>query len=62
MRDTRKFGRLGFYRKGETGRILGAGDVGELFDQFGPEPLATSMQADESLWRARLHPLRSAAA
>ena len=93
MRDTRKFGRLGFYRKGETGRILGAGDVGELFDQFGPEPLAAdftapdfrrrlgnrkgrlktllmdqafvagvgNIYADESLWRARLHPLRSAA-
>jgi formamidopyrimidine-DNA glycosylase len=93
MRDTRKFGRLGFYRKGETGRILGAGDVGELFDQFGPEPLADdftapdfrrrlakrkgrlktllmdqgfvagvgNIYADEALWRAQLHPLRSAA-
>jgi formamidopyrimidine-DNA glycosylase len=93
MRDTRKFGRLGFYRKGESGRILGAGDVGELFDQFGPEPLAEdfsapdfrrrlakrkgrlktllmdqaflagvgNIYADEALWRARLHPLRSAA-
>jgi formamidopyrimidine-DNA glycosylase len=93
MRDTRKFGRLGFYRKGDTGRILGAGDVGELFDQFGPEPLADdfsapdfrrrlakrkgrlktllmdqafvagvgNIYADEALWRARLHPLRSAA-
>ena len=93
LRDTRKFGRLGFYRKGETGAILGAGDVGELFDQFGPEPLAAdftapdfrrrlnkrkgrlktllmdqaflagigNIYADEALWRAQLHPLRSAA-
>jgi formamidopyrimidine-DNA glycosylase len=92
LRDTRKFGRLGFYRKGESGAILGAGDVGELFDQFGPEPLAADFRptdfrkrlakrkgrlktllmdqaflagvgniyADEALWRAQLHPLRSA--
>jgi formamidopyrimidine-DNA glycosylase len=93
LHDTRKFGRLGFYRRGETGAILGAGDVGELFDQFGPEPLdpdfrapdfarrlarrkarlktllmdqafvagVGNIYADEALWRARLHPLRSAA-
>jgi formamidopyrimidine-DNA glycosylase len=93
LHDTRKFGRLGFYRKGESGRILGAGDVGELYDQFGPEPLADDFRpidfqrrlqkrkgrlktlvmdqsfvagvgniyADEALWRAKLHPLRSAA-
>jgi formamidopyrimidine-DNA glycosylase len=93
LRDTRKFGRLGLYRRGETGAILGAGDVGELFDQFGPEPLDAAFSApdfrrrlnarrgrlktllmnqaflagigniyaDEALWRAQLHPLRSAA-
>jgi len=93
LRDTRKFGRLGFYRRGETGAIMGAGDVGQLFDQFGPEPLdpeftapkfrrrlnarrgrlktllmdqafvagVGNIYADEALWRAQLHPLRSAA-
>jgi formamidopyrimidine-DNA glycosylase len=93
LRDTRKFGRLGFYRRGDTGAILGAGEVGELFDQFGPEPLdpaftaptfrrrlnarrgrlktllmdqafvagVGNIYADEALWRAQLHPLRSAA-
>ncbi|MBA2253921.1 MAG: bifunctional DNA-formamidopyrimidine glycosylase/DNA-(apurinic or apyrimidinic site) lyase [Chloroflexi bacterium] len=93
IRDVRKFGRLGLYRRGEEGLILGADDIGELYDQFGPEPLAEdftvrrfralirtrrgrlkpllmdqaflagigNIYADEALWRARLHPLRSAA-
>ncbi len=93
MRDTRKFGRVGLYRRDEAGSVLGAGDVGSLFDAFGPEPLddafslgdfrrrlrarrarlktllmdqgflagVGNIYADEALWRARLHPLRSAA-
>ncbi len=93
IRDVRKFGRLGLYRRGEEGMILGAEDVGALYDQFGPEPLDPAftirefrtlirgrkrrlkpllmdqaflagignIYADEALWRARLHPLRSAA-
>ena len=92
IRDVRKFGRLGLYRRGEEGMILGADDVGQLYDQFGPEPLADdftlrafrklirsrrgrlkpllmdqaflagvgNIYADEALWRAKLHPLRSA--
>jgi formamidopyrimidine-DNA glycosylase len=92
-RDVRKFGRLGLYRQHEQGAILGADDVGELFGDFGPEPLDESftlrafrerlrkrrgrlkttitdqgflagvgnIYADEALWRARLHPLRSVA-
>ncbi len=94
LRDTRKFGRVGLYRRDEAGLVLGAGDAGSLFAAFGPEPLddAFSLRdfrrrlrsrrarlktllmdqgflagigniyADEALWRARLHPLRSAAA
>ncbi|MDP8904722.1 MAG: bifunctional DNA-formamidopyrimidine glycosylase/DNA-(apurinic or apyrimidinic site) lyase [Chloroflexota bacterium] len=93
LRDTRKFGRLGLYRRSETGTILGAEEGRELFGKFGPEPLEASFSAaefrrrltarrgrlktllmdqsflagvgniyaDEALWRARLHPLRSAA-
>jgi formamidopyrimidine-DNA glycosylase len=93
LRDTRKFGRVGLYRRDEAGEVLGAGDVGRLFDAFGPEPLddaftladfrrrlrarrarlkpllmdqaflagVGNIYADEALWRARLHPLRSAA-
>jgi formamidopyrimidine-DNA glycosylase len=92
-RDVRKFGRLGLYRQHEQGSILGAGDVGELFEDYGPEPLDESftirafrerlrkrrgrlkttitdqsflagvgnIYADEALWRAKLHPLRSVA-
>jgi formamidopyrimidine-DNA glycosylase len=92
-RDVRKFGRLGLYRQPEQGAILGADDVGELFGDFGPEPLdeaftlrafrgrlrrrrgrlkstitdqafiagVGNIYADEALWRARLHPLRSVA-
>jgi len=93
MRDPRKFGRLGLYRRDEAGAILGADDAGELFAGFGPEPLdqdfslrvfrrrlrarrgrlktllmnqqflagVGNIYADEALWRARVHPLRSAA-
>ena len=93
LRDTRKFARLGVFRRDEAGRLLGADEAAELFARFGPEPLdpaftASAMRArlarrkgrlktllmdqafvagvgniyaDEALWRARLHPLRSAA-
>jgi formamidopyrimidine-DNA glycosylase len=93
IRDTRKFGRLGLYRRDEAGRVLGADDAAELFAGHGPEPLDPAftlrafrglirrrkgrlkpllldqafvagignIYADEALWRARLHPLRSAA-
>jgi formamidopyrimidine-DNA glycosylase len=92
FRDVRKFGRVGLYRRGGDGAILGAHDEGELFGRHGPEPLddtftlrafrarlrrhrgrlkttlldqsfiagVGNIYADESLWRARLHPLRSA--
>jgi formamidopyrimidine-DNA glycosylase len=92
IRDTRKFGRLGLYRRDEAGSILGADEARELFADFGPEPLDPdftlrqfrrllrarrgrlktlllnqaflagigNIYADEALWRARLHPLRSA--
>ncbi len=93
MRDTRKFGRLGLYRRDEAGTILGADEARDLFADHGPEPLDPSFSlrdfrrmlrrrmgrmktllmdqsflagvgniyADEALWRARVHPLRSAA-
>jgi formamidopyrimidine-DNA glycosylase len=93
IRDTRKFGRLGLYRRDEAGRLLGADEAAELFAGHGPEPLdpeftlrrfrqrirrrsgrlkpllldqaflagVGNIYADEALWRARLHPLRSAA-
>jgi formamidopyrimidine-DNA glycosylase len=93
IRDTRKFGRLGLYRRDGAGRLLGAGEAADLFKDHGPEPLDPrftvrvfrehlrarrgrlksllldqsfiagigNIYADESLWRARLHPLRSAA-
>ena len=93
MRDPRKFGRMGLYRRDEAGKVLGAGEADELFAAFGPEPLDDSftltdfrrrirrrksrlktllmdqgfvagvgnIYADEALWRARLHPLRSGA-
>src|SRR3954452_9591695 len=93
MRDPRKFGRMGLYRRDEAGTVLGAGEATELFAAFGPEPLdeaftladfrarirrrksrlktllmdqgfvagVGNIYADEALWRARLHPLRSAA-
>ncbi len=93
MRDPRKFGRMGLYRRDEAGMVLGADEAGELFAAFGPEPLddaftladfrrrirrrkarlktlmmdqgfvagVGNIYADEALWRARLHPLRSGA-
>jgi len=93
LRDTRKFGRLGLYRRDDAGTILGADEARELFGDFGPEPLdpaftaaafrrrlaarrgrlktllmdqgflagVGNIYADEALWRAQLHPLRSAA-
>jgi formamidopyrimidine-DNA glycosylase len=39
FRDVRKFGRVGLYRRDAQGVILGAGDEGGLFADFGPEPL-----------------------
>ncbi len=39
MRDPRKFGRMGLYRRDEAGTVLGAGETGDLFAAFGPEPL-----------------------
>lgn len=92
LRDVRKFGRVGLYRRAPDGTILGPGDEGDLFAAHGPEPLEDdftvrvfrdrlrrrsgrlkttlldqsfiagvgNIYADESLWRARLHPLRSA--
>jgi formamidopyrimidine-DNA glycosylase len=91
FRDVRKFGRVGLYRRGDGGDVLGADDEGALFGQHGPEPLDAdftlarfrerlrrrrgrlkstlmdqsfvagvgNIYADEALWRARLHPLRS---
>jgi formamidopyrimidine-DNA glycosylase len=93
FRDVRKFGRVGLYRRGEAGTVLGAEDEGELFGAHGPEPLdpaftvrafrqrlrgrrgrlkslitdqtflagVGNIYSDEALWRAKLHPLRSAA-
>lgn len=39
MRDPRKFGRMGLYRRDEAGTVLGPGEASELFAAFGPEPL-----------------------
>ena len=39
LRDVRKFGRVGLYRRGEEGAILGADEASELFHRHGPEPL-----------------------
>jgi formamidopyrimidine-DNA glycosylase len=39
MRDPRKFGRMGLYKRDEAGTVLGAGEASELFAAFGPEPL-----------------------
>jgi len=93
MRDPRKFGRMGLYRRDDAGTVLGPGEASELFAAFGPEPLddaftladfrkrihrrkgrlksllmdqgfvagVGNIYADEALWRARLHPLRSGA-
>ncbi len=91
LRDVRKFARVGLYRRGADGAILGADDEGQLLGGFGPEPLDATftlplfrrrlrarrgrlkstlmdqtfvagvgnIYADEALWRARLHPLRT---
>jgi formamidopyrimidine-DNA glycosylase len=93
LHDTRKFARMGVYRRDEAGTVLGADEARELFADHGPEPLdpqftlrdfrrrlrrrksrlktllmdqafvagVGNIYADEALWRARLHPLRSAA-
>lgn len=93
LHDTRKFARMGLYKRDEAGHVLGAGEGADLFADFGPEPLADdftlwhfrhrlrqrrarlkpllmdqgfvagvgNIYADEALWRARLHPLRSGA-
>jgi formamidopyrimidine-DNA glycosylase len=92
LRDTRKFARVGLYRRGEDGLPLDAAGTGALFAGHGPEPLEAAftgrvfrarlrarrgrlkpllldqrfvagignIYADEALWRARLHPLRTA--
>jgi formamidopyrimidine-DNA glycosylase len=39
MRDPRKFGRMGLYKRDEAGTVLAAGEASELFAAFGPEPL-----------------------
>jgi formamidopyrimidine-DNA glycosylase len=91
FRDVRKFGRVGLYRRGPNGAIMGPDDEGALFSGHGPEPLDAgftlrrfrdrlrtrsgrlksvlvdqsfvagigNIYADEALWDARLHPLRS---
>ena len=43
LRDVRKFGRVGVYRRDEAGSILGADEVRELFAEHGPEPLGDEM-------------------
>ncbi|HVM30301.1 MAG TPA: bifunctional DNA-formamidopyrimidine glycosylase/DNA-(apurinic or apyrimidinic site) lyase [Candidatus Limnocylindrales bacterium] len=45
LRDTRKFGRLGVYRRDEDGRLLGPDEQSDLLAQFGPEPLADEFRA-----------------
>jgi formamidopyrimidine-DNA glycosylase len=47
LRDTRKFGRLGVYRRDGEGRLLGADDGHDLLAQFGPEPLADEFRASD---------------
>jgi formamidopyrimidine-DNA glycosylase len=42
MRDPRKFGRMGLYKRDGAGTVLGAGEASELFAAFGPEPLDES--------------------
>jgi formamidopyrimidine-DNA glycosylase len=55
MRDVRKFGRVGVYRRDEAGLIRGADEVRELFAEHGPEPLADelTLRAFRRLLRAR---------
>jgi formamidopyrimidine-DNA glycosylase len=62
MRDMRKFGRVGLYARDELGTVLGAGDEGELFEDFGPEPLDPAFTLKEfrrliRSRRGRLKPL-----
>jgi formamidopyrimidine-DNA glycosylase len=45
LRDTRKFARIGLYRKDETGLVLGADDAADLFAEHGPEPLDDAFSA-----------------
>ncbi len=61
FRDIRKFGRVGLYRRGEAGQILGADDQGELFGEHGPEPLADefTLKAFRTRLRARRTRLKS---
>jgi formamidopyrimidine-DNA glycosylase len=55
MRDVRKFGRVGVYRRDEAGLIRGADEVRELFAEHGPEPLSDelTLSAFRRLLRAR---------
>jgi formamidopyrimidine-DNA glycosylase len=55
MRDVRKFGRVGMYRRDEAGLIRAADEVRELFAEHGPEPLsdALTLPAFRRLLRAR---------
>jgi formamidopyrimidine-DNA glycosylase len=57
FRDVRKFGRVGLYRRGEAGQILGADDEGELFEEHGPEPLADEFTV--RAFRSRLRKRRT---
>jgi formamidopyrimidine-DNA glycosylase len=61
LRDVRKFGRVGLYRRDEAGTLLGADGVRELFAELGPEPLddAFSLQAFRRILRARKGRLKS---
>jgi formamidopyrimidine-DNA glycosylase len=43
LRDVRKFGRVGVYRRDEAGLVLGADEVRELFAEHGPEPLSEEL-------------------
>jgi formamidopyrimidine-DNA glycosylase len=55
LRDVRKFGRVGVYRRDEAGLIRGADEVRELFAEHGPEPLSDelTLPAFRRLLRAR---------
>jgi formamidopyrimidine-DNA glycosylase len=55
MRDVRKFGRVGLYRRDEAGAILGADEARELFAEVGPEPLSDdlTLRAFRELLRRR---------
>jgi formamidopyrimidine-DNA glycosylase len=53
MRDPRKFGRMGLYKRDEAGTVLGAGEASELFAAFGPEPLDDGFTLDDFRKRIR---------